>query len=179
MVQPLPPPPPSQEPQLAKWLYLLWQRVLAALTEIPTSDHTSLSNLNSADYSHLTAAQLTDLTDSGGTTLHTHDHTAQTNLNSTTHYHLTQAQFGDLTGGGETTLHTHSTGAPLAHTHAGTDITSAVATATSAVKISSTNWVVEESAGKLLFTYGGASKASLDSSGNLIVTGNVTAYGTP
>lgn len=77
---------------------------------------------------------------------------------------------GDITGAG---------GAAASHTHGGGDITSAVANATAATKIASTNWTVEESGGKLLFKYGGVSKASLDSSGNLIVTGNVTAYGTP
>jgi len=35
--------------------------------------HTGLSNLNSTTYTHLTAANHTDLTDSGNTTLHTHD----------------------------------------------------------------------------------------------------------
>jgi hypothetical protein len=36
-------------------------------------DHALLSNLNSTDYTHLTAANHTDLTDGGATTLHTHD----------------------------------------------------------------------------------------------------------
>lgn len=48
----------------------------------------------------------------------------------------------------------------------------------SAGSITTTNWTVSESGGKLYFAYGGTNKASLDSSGNLIVTGNVTAYGT-
>lgn len=51
-------------------------------------------------------------------------------------------------------------------------------TSTSAGKLSSTNWVVEESGGVLYFKYGGTNKAKLDSSGNLVVIGNVTAYGT-
>jgi hypothetical protein len=41
------------------------------------------------------------------------------------------------------------------------------------------NWTVTESGGKLYFAYSGTNKASLDSSGNLICVGNVTAYGTP
>lgn len=49
----------------------------------------------------------------------------------------------------------------------------------SAVSLATTNWTVAESAGKLVFSYGGAAKYSIDSSGNMIVTGNVTAYGTP
>jgi hypothetical protein len=36
------------------------------------TDHALLSNLNSVDYSHLTAAQLTDLTDAGDSALHYH-----------------------------------------------------------------------------------------------------------
>jgi hypothetical protein len=41
------------------------------------------------------------------------------------------------------------------------------------------NWTVTVSSGKLVFQVSGVSKASIDSSGNLIVTGNITAYGTP
>lgn len=40
-------------------------------------------------------------------------------------------------------------------------------------------WTITESGGKLYFAVSGVNKGSLDSSGNLIVTGNVTAYGTP
>lgn len=49
----------------------------------------------------------------------------------------------------------------------------------SAVSLATTNWTVAESGGKLVFSYGGVAKYSIDSSGNMIVTGNVTAYGTP
>lgn len=45
--------------------------------------------------------------------------------------------------------------------------------------VTTTNWTIAESAGKLVFSYGGAAKFSLDSSGNLITTSNITAYGTP
>jgi hypothetical protein len=41
------------------------------------------------------------------------------------------------------------------------------------------NWTVAVSSGKLVFQVSGVTKASLDSSGNFIVTGNVTAFGTP
>lgn len=41
------------------------------------------------------------------------------------------------------------------------------------------NWTVTTFGGKLIFQVSGVTKGSLDSSGNLIVTGNVTAYGTP
>ena len=39
-------------------------------------------------------------------------------------------------------------------------------------------WTVSESSGVLYFKYNGVNKMKLDSSGNLTVTGNVTAYGT-
>jgi hypothetical protein len=44
--------------------------------------------------------------------------------------------------------------------------------------ITTTNWTVVESGGVLYFKYGGVNKMKLDSSGNITVTGNVTAYGT-
>lgn len=40
-------------------------------------------------------------------------------------------------------------------------------------------WSITPSSTKLLFRYNGTTVGSLDSSGNLIVIGNVTAYGTP
>ena len=48
----------------------------------------------------------------------------------------------------------------------------------SASGVLSTNWTVSESGGVLYFAYSGTNKAKLDSSGNLTVIGNVTAYGT-
>lgn len=45
--------------------------------------------------------------------------------------------------------------------------------------LATTNWTISESGGKLFFAFGGVNKGSLDSSGNFIVTGNVTAFGTP
>lgn len=44
--------------------------------------------------------------------------------------------------------------------------------------ISLTNWTITESGGVLYFATSGTNKAKLDASGNLTVTGNVTAYGT-
>lgn len=40
------------------------------------------------------------------------------------------------------------------------------------------DWTITESAGTLFFAYSGTNKAKLDSSGNLTVVGEVTAYGT-
>ena len=49
-------------------------------------DHALLNNLNSTNYSHLTAADKTDLTDGGTTTLHSHaaDHAAATVADTST-----------------------------------------------------------------------------------------------
>lgn len=53
-------------------------------------------------------------------------------------------------------------------------------TATSANSIANAGgWAVTPSGTKLFFSYNGINKGSLDSSGNFIVSGNVTAYGTP
>jgi len=38
-------------------------------------------------------------------------------------------------------------------------------------------WTVSESSNKLYFAYNGVNKMSVDNSGNLVVTGNITAYG--
>jgi len=43
----------------------------------------------------------------------------------------------------------------------------------------STNWTISESGGKLTFSYIGVAKFSIDSSGNVIASTNITAYGTP
>ena len=44
--------------------------------------------------------------------------------------------------------------------------------------ISTTNWTITESGGVLFFKHSGTNKAKLDSSGNLTVVGNITAFGT-
>ena len=51
-------------------------------------------------------------------------------------------------------------------------------TATTATRVATTNFVIEQSGGLLYFKHNGVNKGVLDSSGNLTVTGNVTAYGT-
>lgn len=58
--------------------------------------------------------------------------------------------------------------------------TTAVTNATNATKIVNTGgWNVTPTGTKLYFNYNGTDVASLDSSGNLILLANVTAYGTP
>ena len=46
-----------------------------------------------------------------------------------------------------------------------------------ATSLVTSNYSVVESGGYLYFRYGGVNKMRLDSSGNIVVTGNVTAYG--
>jgi hypothetical protein len=59
------------------------------------------------------------------------------------------------------------------------DITSTL-TLSSPITITggSANWTAVASGTNLIFAYGGVNKMKLDSSGNITVTGNVTAYGT-
>jgi len=89
------------------------------------TDHTLLSNLNTANYTHLTAAsaslipsgvpltgQVPVATSSTTSTWQTPvsgvtDHTLLSNLNTANHTHLTAIDATDLTDGGLTTLHEH------------------------------------------------------------------------
>jgi hypothetical protein len=61
---------------------------------------------------------------------------------------------------------------------AGDNSTKVATTAYVDGKLTTTNWTIVESAGVLYFKYSGVNKMKLDSSGNLTVTGNITAYGT-
>jgi hypothetical protein len=54
----------------------------------------------------------------------------------------------------------------------------AITSVPSAVQIGTTNYTVLESGGFLYFRHGGVNKMRLDSSGNLVCTGNITAFGT-
>jgi hypothetical protein len=51
--------------------------------------------------------------------------------------------------------------------------------ASSAASLVTANFTIQESGGKLVFKYGGATIASMDSSGNLTTAADITAYGTP
>lgn len=51
--------------------------------------------------------------------------------------------------------------------------------ATNAANLVTSNFTIQESGGKLVFKYGGTTIASMDSSGNIITSGEVTAGGTP
>lgn len=59
------------------------------------------------------------------------------------------------------------------HTHAYSELTGTP----SVSQIAIGGWTVTESSGVLYFATGGANKFKIDASGNLTVTGNVTAYG--
>lgn len=50
-------------------------------------------------------------------------------------------------------------------------------TSVSTLSFNATGWSVVETSGVLYFKHNGTNKAKLDSSGNLTVTGNITAYG--
>jgi hypothetical protein len=63
-------------------------------------------------------------------------------------------------------------------TGSGNVVLSASPTFTGTVNLT-TNWSVTQSSTKLVFSYNGVAKFSIDSSGNMIVTGNITAYDTP
>jgi hypothetical protein len=72
-----------------------------------------------------------------------------------------------------TTLHVNGTATITTAT-----ITTANITTANVTTVDLGDWTVTESAGVLYFATGGTNKMKLDASGNLTVTGNVTAYGT-
>ena len=76
-------------------------------------------------------------------------------------------------------LVTPDLGTPSAAVLTNASGTAVALTAGVAQSLGTTNWTVVESGGKLFFKYGGVNKMSLDSSGNMIVTGDITAFGTP
>jgi hypothetical protein len=105
-------------------------------------------------------------------------------VNATTYY--SAASLIPVTGGGTgaatltgvvygngTSAFTAATAAQVVSTISATPVANANAIANTG------GWAVTPSASKLYFSYAGTNVASLDSSGNLIVLGNVTAYDTP
>lgn len=61
----------------------------------------------------------------------------------------------------------------------GTAAAGTFTTATATTVALGSGWTVTVSGGKLTFLSSGTARASIDASGNLVVSGNVTAYGTP
>jgi hypothetical protein len=73
-----------------------------------------------------------------------------------------------------------SAGAPTFRAIVAADIPTLNQTTTgNAGGLATTNWTVFQSGTKLFFAYNGVNKASIDSNGNIITVGNVTAFGTP
>ena len=58
------------------------------------------------------------------------------------------------------------------------DVDAALTANSFAIDNGSNDWTFEVSSNKLIIKYGGTAKMELDTSGNLKVTGDVTAYGT-
>jgi hypothetical protein len=126
----------------------------------------------------LTASAITDtgvLTVAGVTTLNG----AATFASTTTH--TGTATFNGASNHvGTTTVPTVATGdnsTNAASTALVTNKINAITSVPSAIQIGTTNYTVLESGGYLYFRYGGVNKMRLDSSGNLVCTGNITAYG--
>ena len=71
----------------------------------------------------------------------------------------------------------YATTAGSATTATSATTASSATTATTATQLSTGTWTVTESAGVLYFAVSGVNKAKLDSSGNLTVTGDITAFG--
>lgn len=82
----------------------------------------------------------------------------------------------DVSGAAADSAVVHTTGA---ETIAGVKTLSSAPVLSEGAKFSASGWSVTETSTKLYFAFNGINKASLDSSGNLIVTGNVTGNGTP
>lgn len=92
----------------------------------------------------------------------------------------TETHNGTANFAGTTTVPTVSTGdssTNAASTALVANKIAAITSVPSAVQLGATNWTVLESGGYLYFRYGGTNKMRLDSSGNLVTTGNITAYG--
>jgi len=73
--------------------------------------------------------------------------------------------------------------ANTSHQHSWNDITNKPTTYTpsthSHASLDTANWKIEQSGTSLVFFYNGSRRFSLDASGNQIVSGNITAFGSP
>ena len=77
---------------------------------------------------------------------------------------------------GQVTLY-HDNTLRLSTTSAGVDVTGTVQGDSFTLDNSSNDWTFTVSSNNLIMSYAGTAKAKLDTSGNLTVVGNVTAYG--
>ena len=71
----------------------------------------------------------------------------------------------------------HNDSKKIETTSAGVDVTGTVQGDTFTLDNSSNDWVFSVSSNKLVISYAGTAKMELDTSGNLKVTGDVTAFG--
>ena len=71
----------------------------------------------------------------------------------------------------------HNDSKKIETTSAGVDVTGTVQSDTFTLDNSSNDWVFSVSSNKLVISYAGTAKMELDTSGNLKVTGDVTAFG--
>jgi len=83
---------------------------------------------------------------------------------------------GVFTKNGAATLY-HDNGVKIETTSAGVDVTGTVQGDSFTLDNSSNDWTFTVSSNNLIISYAGTAKAKLDTSGNLTVVGNVTAYG--
>lgn len=97
---------------------------------------------------------------------------SQININSTTDESLAA-----FVGDGSAQLY-HDNSKKLETTSAGVNVTGVMAATSFTVDNGSNDWTVTISSNKLRFNYQGTAKMELDTSGNLKVTGDVTAFGT-
>lgn len=75
----LPQPPSVRESRFDDWMFRLWERIkgleagasTGTVTSTPTA-HSSLSGLNTSEYTHLSGINAGDLTDGGDSSLHFH-----------------------------------------------------------------------------------------------------------
>ena len=97
---------------------------------------------------------------------------SQININSTTDESLAA-----FVQDGSVQLY-HDNSKKLETTSAGVNVTGVMAATSFTVDNGSNDWTVTISSNKLRFNYQGTAKMELDTSGNLKVTGDVTAFGT-
>ena len=71
----------------------------------------------------------------------------------------------------------HNDSKKIETTSVGVDVTGTVQGDTFTLDNSSNDWVFSVSSNKLVISYAGTAKMELDTSGNLKVTGDVTAFG--
>ena len=88
----------------------------------------------------------------------------------------TGENMGTFTKDGAVTLY-HNNASKLATTSAGVDVTGTVQGDSFTLDNGSNDWTVTVSSNKLRFNYAGTAKMELDTSGNLKVVGDVTAFG--